>query len=339
MLRKFTRATKRFLRFPFPHQRKNPYGASTAIGDQSIYSQDAAPNYDKLRVVDAAGLSSSSDTDNYTLQSCLCTRSQLESPAFRTWTARMHEPWHLHRKLWEFCYIAQTLYERGLLSAGRRGLGFAVGEEPLPSLFASLGCEIIASDLAADDDRSQVWANTNQLATCLDHLNNRGICEQEQFRRNVRFRPVDMNQIPEDLTDFDFTWSSCSFEHCGSIELGKRFLREQLKCLKPGGIAVHTTEFNLTSCEKTIEEGTTVFFRRKDIEAIFCDLQAEGHTVELLQLDTGNTPEDEHVDIFPYSSNPHLKLLDSQDRFVTTSIGLIIRKAGVANASAISGAA
>jgi hypothetical protein len=43
-----------------------------------------------------------------------------------------------HRKHWEFCAIAQSLDERGMLAKGRVGLGFAVGREFLPSAFAAL---------------------------------------------------------------------------------------------------------------------------------------------------------------------------------------------------------
>jgi hypothetical protein len=40
----------------------------------------------------------------------------------------------MHRKLWEWCAIAQVLEERGMLTADRKGIGFAVGQEPLASL-------------------------------------------------------------------------------------------------------------------------------------------------------------------------------------------------------------
>ncbi len=219
----------------------------------------------------------------------------------------------------------QALYERGMLTGGRRGLGFAVGEEPLPSLMAKMGCSVVASDLDISDERAGVWAETAQLASTLEGLNSRRLCEDSAFRERVSFRPIDMNRIPDDVRDFDFTWSSCSFEHCGSIGLGKRFLREQMKCLKPGGVAVHTTEYNLSSIENTVDEGTTVIFRRQDVEAMIRDLQAEGHHVEPLQLDLGASEADAHIDVFPYSDNKHLKLnLFSQ--YVSTSVALIIRK-------------
>ena len=46
--------------------------------------------------------------------------------------------------------IAQALYERGKLKPGSRGLGFAVGKEPLSDLFASFGCDVVATDLEGE---------------------------------------------------------------------------------------------------------------------------------------------------------------------------------------------
>ena len=52
-------------------------------------------------------------------------------------------PLYRHRKMWEWCAIAQVLDERNKLRPGKRGCGFAVGHEPLPSLFAACGAEIL----------------------------------------------------------------------------------------------------------------------------------------------------------------------------------------------------
>lgn len=297
------------------------------LGSPSVYSHVLPVDSNRLAFPGCEPLVGSGDdsTDKAMLPSCLCVKEQLDSPAFRYWAAALKEDFRLHRKLWEFCYILQSLYERGMLAEGKKGLGFAVGEEPLPSLMAQMGCEILASDLDSSDERAGVWAETAQLASTLEGLNERQLCEDSQFRERVSFRPIDMNEIPDNVEGFDFTWSSCSFEHCGSIGLGKRFLREQMKCLKPGGIAVHTTEFNLSSLEETIDEGTTVVYRRQDVESMIRDLQADGHEVEPLQLHLGRSREDSQIDLFPYSENPHLKL-HLFDRYVSTSVGLIIRK-------------
>ena len=262
------------------------------------------------------------------LDSRLCRAEDLESVSFRDWAARLGEPHRLHRKLWEFCYLCQALSERGMLQPGRRGLGFAVGQESLPALFASLGCRIMASDLAPDDDRAQGWARTGQWADSLASLNQRGLCPADQFAARVQFQPVDMNNIPADLCrgEFDFTWSSCSFEHCGSIALGSAFVERQMACLRPGGVAVHTTEFNLSSNQGTVFSGPTVIYRRADIEQLVSRLIAEGHHVEPLNLDLGNHPLAHHVDERPYSSDRHVRL--ALYGYAVTSIGLIIRKAG-----------
>lgn len=259
------------------------------------------------------------------LTSMLCEQAFLDSPAAHYWTQAMGLNWIMHRKLWEFCFVVQALFERDMLGDGRRGLGFAVGEEPLPALFASMGCEILATDLDAQDERATAWAETAQLATSVDKLSRPLICPEDTFRKRVAFRAVDMNNIPKDLRNFDFTWSSCSFEHCGSIDLGIRFICNQMDCLKPGGVAVHTTEFNLTSNEETILAGGTVIFRLRDVEEMVSRLQDAGHTVEPLCLAIGDSQGDKHVDVFPYTDSTHLKLLLAE-RFISTSVALIIRK-------------
>ena len=63
------------------------------------------------------------------LKSCLCTQAQLESGPFRAWVRRMGLTFKHHRKLWEFAFIAEALEQHGMLTPGRRGLGFAVGRE------------------------------------------------------------------------------------------------------------------------------------------------------------------------------------------------------------------
>jgi len=258
------------------------------------------------------------------LQSCLCTQTQLVCPAFQHWIRRMRDTPRMHRKQWEHCFVSQALYERGVLSPGKRGLGFAVGQEPLPALFASFGCRIVATDLDAADQRSTVWANTGQHASGLCDLNVNHQCDSERFEQLVDLRSVDMNDIPDELTGFDFTWSSCSFEHCGSIELGQRFIQEQMKCLRPGGIAVHTTEFNLSSNDETLTQGTTVIFRKRDMEEIIRTLVGQGHHVEPLNLNPGRRKFDRYVDRPPYSSDRHLRI--ALIGYAATSIGLIIQK-------------
>jgi hypothetical protein len=133
-----------------------------------------------------------------------------------------------------------------------------------------------------------------------------------------------MNAIPADLVDFNFTWSSCAYEHLGSIEAGLTFFENSLKCLAPGGIAVHTTELNLSSNSSTLDKGGTVIFRRRDFETLAERLLAQGHEVMPITFDSGDTDLDRFIDLPPYSSDPHLKL--QLLRWVSTSFGMIVRK-------------
>ncbi|MDH3678854.1 MAG: class I SAM-dependent methyltransferase [Acidimicrobiia bacterium] len=262
---------------------------------------------------------------NPPLSSRMCTQEQLESHRFRAWAERLaEEPARLHRKLWEYCYIAEALAERGMLQPGITGLGFAVGTEPLASLFASSGVTVVATDMDPEEAAAKGWVDTNQHAAGIDALNDRGLCPDSVFRTNCSFRAVDMNDIPEDLTGFDFVWSSCAFEHLGSIEHGIQFVVNAMRCLKPGGVAVHTTEFNCSSNDATLTEGGTVLFRRRDFEEIARRLHADGHDITL-DFTAGSLPADHFVDLPPYKQDVHLKLMLAD--YVCSSYGIIARAA------------
>src|SRR5262249_3859553 len=144
----------------------------------------------------------------------------------------------------------------------------------------------------------------------------------EDFNARVRFRVVDMNHLPRDLRGFDFAWSSCSIEHLGSLQAGIEFMLNMTRCLKTGGIAVHTTEYNCNSNEATLDRGGCVISRSPDLLGLQAYLEAHGHRVAPFDFDTGNEPADLHVDEPPYTHQPHIKLRLAN--FVATSIGIIV---------------
>lgn len=257
-----------------------------------------------------------------------CTQRDVESPNFRYWAQRVGlRPGVLHRKHWEWCYITQALWERGVFGPARRGLGFAVGREPLTSLYTSMGCEILATDLERASADGQGWVEGNQHADGVEQLNAAGLCSPELFEANARFRPVNMLDIPPDLEDFDFLWSSCALEHLGSLRQGIDFVLNAMKCLRLGGVAVHTTEFNVESDAQTIESGHNVIYRKCDFLKLADELRAKGHDIETFNFDTGSSPADLHVDEPPYSGKVHLKLRIGG--FASTSFGLIIRRGAI----------
>jgi SAM-dependent methyltransferase len=258
------------------------------------------------------------------LPSCVCTQARLESRAFRAWRPRLGiDNIRIHRKDWEFGFICQALDERGLLKSGKRGLGFAVGREAMPSLFAAMGCEILATDLDPGSAKESGWMDAHQHCGDLEQLNQSGLCDPGIFRQRARFQFADMRNIPLEFQDFDFLWSSCSMEHLGSIAQGERFLYDSLQCLKPGGVAVHTTEYNVSSNEATLDSGGTVLFRRRDLERMAERLRSQGHSIET-DFTLGNGKADTFVQKPPYTHDIHLRLQIGD--FVANSFGLIVRK-------------
>jgi hypothetical protein len=149
--------------------------------------------------------------DSRALVSQLCRYGTLDSTTFRRWVEALGEPWRPHRKLWELAFICQALEERDMLHAGRRGLGFAVGAEKLPALFAARGCRITATDLPADDERRTPWAESGQWVGERDSLNAAGLCDPAAFRTRVSFRLPGCDPYSFEPAWFD--WEGILFQH------------------------------------------------------------------------------------------------------------------------------
>jgi hypothetical protein len=78
------------------------------------------------------------------------------------------------------------------LEVGRKGLGFAVGTEPLPSVFAKYGVSVLATDLDMYNPEAQAWQENNQHAGSLESLWKEEIVSHELFAERVRFQNADM---------------------------------------------------------------------------------------------------------------------------------------------------
>lgn len=270
------------------------------------------------------------------LHSCVCRYADFLSPWYREWASRLGLPQVTsedgrptgiaHRKHWEYCAIAQALHERAMLEPGRVGCGFAVGQEPLPSAFASCGVKILATDQAREHS-AESWVASGQHAASLDNVYMPALIDRSDFDAHVRFRPVDMRflQLPWPES-FDFIWSSCSLEHLGSLEAGWQFVLSSLELVKPGGFAIHTTEFNIASNDQTLMEGESVIYRRQDIEDLERRLRSIGCGLSEYDFFGGDDVQDIEFDFPPYYKNNrcHIKLLIHGH--IATSFLLIIRK-------------
>lgn len=230
---------------------------------------------------------------------------------------------HSYRKLWEWAAILDGIQSRNMMREGTKGVGFAVGKEPLASVIAARGPEILASDYFEGSH----WADSNEHAASLDALHWPGEISRELFDQRVSFRPIDMadlSSLPDN--EYDFAWSSCAFEHIGSLEDGLDFVVNAMRILKPGGVAFHTTEINLTSNDETVFGGGNCIYRRRDIEELDRRLRKIRCGLESVDWDAGHHSYDLNYDSYPFfqSGAPHIKL--EMDGFVTTSFLVIAHK-------------
>jgi len=270
------------------------------------------------------------------LRSKPSTQADLESDWAAYWCQELKTPVVFHRKLWELAYVLQALHEANVLRSDMRGLGFGCGAEPIASYLAARGVEVIVTDLSPEAREAKGWAQTGQHAQSLETAFHPHLVARPVFEAKVHHRFVDMNEIPNDLRDFDFCWSICALEHLGSIENGMDFVVEAMETLRPGGTAVHTTEFNFLDDERTLDNWPTVLLQRAHLKALATRLRAEGHEVAELDFDVGAKPLDRFIDLPPYAhdwsthlgqwagAGAHLKL--SIDGFASTCFGLIITK-------------
>lgn len=233
----------------------------------------------------------------------------------------------MHRKLWEFAAIAQVAMDEvklkttpnALFIRRYRVLGFGVGLDSLASWFASQGCEVLATDAPI----SGPW--DGQYARSIDDIYKEKIIDRDTFDKLVTFDQVDMNDVSRfDEQGFDFTYSCGSFEHIGGIDASLAFFCNQMRALKPGGIAAHTTEYNFGSNSETINAKDLVLFRQQDLLRLDLMLREQGDRLFSLDFTGGDLPEDKIIDVPPYTNPVHLALRIGSH--VSTSIILIAQR-------------
>lgn len=259
------------------------------------------------------------------LQYSNCQAADFYHPRFIQLCKLIDERPRFHRKQWEWIFILHKLIDAGVVRSGSRGLAFGVGREPLPAVFASLGVDVTATDAPLDLPTSSSWTATNQHSATLEGLMYPSIVPEETLRARVTHAYCDMNAIAPKFSGYDFNWSSCCFEHLGTLEAGIQFVVNAVeKTLKVGGVAVHTTEFNASSNDHTVESGETVMYRRRDMDELIGRLRERGHEVDDFKIGPTAHALDFHVDVPPYTGNVHLKLLLAN--YVATSVGLVVRR-------------
>jgi hypothetical protein len=231
-----------------------------------------------------------------------------------------------HRKLWEFCYILRAAEQHGRLEPGRSAVGFGVGQEPIPAALARFDLCVLATDLDANADESAVWAATGQHLSQAYALSRPEVISDALLEQRMRVRPVDMNDVPDDLGRFDLVWSACALEHLGSPEAGIEFVVRTLDLLEPGGVAVHTTELELTPRTETADYGHLAVYRVADLDRLAGRARGMGFEMATNWYVSMESPADRWVSLppYPHGDPAHLKLQIGDS--VSTSVGLVIRR-------------
>ncbi|WP_439597244.1 methyltransferase domain-containing protein [Falsiroseomonas sp.] len=249
----------------------------------------------------------------------MCTAAQFDDPAFAEIVGAMGMAPVRGRRSWEQAWIVSLLATHGMVAQGRRGLGFGVGRERIPSLLASRGVKVLASDRPA----AEPSLHPGSERTALFHPE---ILHLEDFEQLVDYRPIDMRDLPADLDgQFDFCWSASALDRLGSVEAATAFLEESLRVLKPGGLSVHCFTLNISSDTALLRHPELVALRRQDLETLAARIRAQGHEMLPVNLHPGLDPEDAEV-----SSRPDAPPRPKQRHGVSvvTSFGLALRKAG-----------
>ena len=256
------------------------------------------------------------------IQSRLCKQKDFETEKFKKYVENINHNFRYHRKLWEFVAIIDTLHELNLLKEGTKGLGFAVGTEPLSAYFIKHGCDIVSSDFIVENN---IWSTNNEVAYNIDNLNEHKIISHDLLSQKCIFRVEDMNNIHSDLKQgkFDFIWSSCAIEHIGGLDKGLNYVVNSLDCLKSGGYSIHTTEYNCSSNDGTAEYSDNGIYRKKDFEKLETMLWGKA-VLFPIDYDLGDMRYDNYIDTYPYSNETHLKL--DLFGYISTSALLIIKK-------------
>jgi SAM-dependent methyltransferase len=260
---------------------------------------------------------------------------QCDHPRYMRW-ATLIENWdgdpggrQYNRKVWEWAFILQSIEDTGLLGEGRTAVGFGVGNEPMPAVLAAHGIEVLATDQGWESGSE--WATTNELMGAdLSGLSRPHIVDDACLAELVRLREVDMNAVPADIGQFDIVWSSCVIEHLGTPQRGMDFVLESCKLLRPGGVAVHTTELELTPQSETRDYGHCAVYRIGDLEDLARRIPEVGGEATFNFAVSMDRFEDRWISVIHTGhgrdlvDGPHLKLAIGDS--VSTSFGILIRK-------------
>lgn len=248
----------------------------------------------------------------------LCTAAQFDEPVFLEVMEALGLRPGRGRGQWEQAWIVSTLATEGMVAPGRTGLALEPGRQRIAAVLASRGVAVQAVGRPGPGPKG---AEARRLELFYPE-----ILALEDFDAMVGFAELDPLE-PERLPtgSFDFCWSNGQVQGRGSVAAALDFIEASLVPLRPGGLALHSCIFNLSSDSLTWELPDLVVLRKSDIERLAERLHGAGHQVLTLNTHPGHDAGDETVT----AAVPGPAGIRQRQGFaVVTSFGLAIRKGG-----------
>jgi SAM-dependent methyltransferase len=168
----------------------------------------------------------------------VCDRRDWEHPAWRQALEELGyvpDPARLHRKEWEFAQGVYGLRRLRCLSPGAAALGLGAGTEPIIFFLAGRLRQVVATDLYAGDF-SEHEADPRMLR------DPEAFAPFAYHRDRLEVRRMDATAIDYAPESFDLVFSFSAFEHFGTRRAQRACLAAIHHVLRPGGVAVLTTE-------------------------------------------------------------------------------------------------
>ena len=170
-----------------------------------------------------------------------------------------HDRDRFHRKIWEFNHTLYGLRTLRRLAPNSTALGIGCGHEELMYFLANRIARVVATDLYEGS-----YLGGESDADVLDHPDKYAPFNYRRDHLEVRR----MNGLALDAPEaaFDFAFCLSSIEHFGSVADKRRAFAEMFRVLKPGGVAMVTTEVVLNRLGRGAQ-----YFHRDTLAALVSD--------------------------------------------------------------------
>jgi SAM-dependent methyltransferase len=234
----------------------------------------------------------------------------------------------IHRKDWEWALGIIAMRRFGKLNEKSTAIGVGAGTEPVPFYLANMVKHVYATDLYGQNDG---W----KRAAPSDFPENPKKYAPFPYKEDaLTVMRMDGTNLEFPSESFDIAFSFSSIEHFGgggrNHSGALRSLREIERVLKPGGLAVITTEYIINDKEHP------EFFNKRTIYSDLIDKLERLKLVEPLDLKITTKTLDTVIDFFTIDSNwdkldndykkTHPVILIRARNILFTSIMLVFRK-------------